>query len=284
MPAGVKIRDLIIGDGEVADRDSIAIAHIRGYLRRGDECCNTYALGMPEHINVSGRDQVAGVRKGIVGMRVGGRRELIVSPHLAYGEKGAPPLVPPNAVIRFEVELVNLQKPGGPKFLMHPPGKHLLVFHPGEAARNLPRWQFGLNQSNSAGAVVSQPIPGLTWRHARVKNVLVDVSLEEATAIFQGACQTFEEHRSDCMSHDDLWADSSEKANSITRDRLTNSLCITVTIFRDGDILLDYSLPETSPVLLSSVFYRIISEKLLPHLLESRSAAERLGGHKGHLI
>ena len=88
MPSGVKIRDLNVGDGVVAEHSSVVVVHLRGSLHRGDECCNTYLSGVPMRICLSKRDQVAGLRKGIEGMRVGGRRELIVSPHLAYTVTG----------------------------------------------------------------------------------------------------------------------------------------------------------------------------------------------------
>jgi hypothetical protein len=67
-----------------------------------------------------------------------------VSPHLAYGEQGVPGKIPANAVIRFEVDLLEVREQGVVHPEDYPAGKQLLVVRPGEAARNLPRWQFGL--------------------------------------------------------------------------------------------------------------------------------------------
>lgn len=276
MPSGVKIRDLKIGDGAVAERNSVAVAHIRGFLHRGEVCHDTYVSGTPVHINLSRRDHIAGLRKGIEGMRVGGSRELIVSPHLAYGQEGAPPLIPPNAVIRFEVELLAVEMHGQHGEQCWPTGKQLLVFHPGEAARNLPRWQFGLVENKSAGALIAFPIPDQTWRYARQKNVELQFEPVESARILESVQKTFAHHPGDCLTNDDLWADASEKANSITRDRKTNSLCVTITIWDKGQALLDYSLPESSPILLNSLFYRAILEKLTPHLLADGRSALRL--------
>lgn len=64
-----------------------------------------------------------------------------------------------------------------------------------------------------------------------------------------------------------MWADTSEKANSVTRDRKTNALCVTVSIWKRGAALLDFGLPETSPVLLYSRFYQIISSGIKPLLI-----------------
>jgi len=66
------------------------------------------------------------------------------------------------------------------------------------------------------------------------------------------------------LRHEDLWADASEKANSITRDRRTNSLCVSIHIWEKGLCVLDYALPEKNPILIDSFFYNAILEKLTP--------------------
>ena len=53
------------------------------------------------------------VAEGIAGMRVGGRRQLVVPGHLGYGSRGAAPAIPPNALLHFDVELVSIHQPGG---------------------------------------------------------------------------------------------------------------------------------------------------------------------------
>lgn len=264
MPSGVKIRDLNAGEGAIAEHNSVVVVHLRGFLHRGEECCNSYHTGVPIRISLAKRDHVAGLRKGIEGMRVGGRREMIVSPHLAYGQMGVPPNIPPNAVIRFEVELLEIETPGQQSERFLPSGKQLLVFHPGEAARNLPRWQFGLLEGKSAGATITFPLPGLTWRHARVKQVRMDFDQEQMTQILSNAEEIFAVHKGSCLRHEDLWADASEKANSITRDRHANSLCVSIQIWGKGLCVLDYALPEKSPILIDSFFYTAILEKLTP--------------------
>src|SRR5262245_54360290 len=115
MASGVKINDLVQGTGPVAERGTVVVIHLRTYLNRGELLQDTSTEDSPLRIDLGKRETIAGLRKGIEGMRTGGRRELVVSPHLAYGEKGAGK-VPPNAVLRFEVELLevmNGNKPGG---------------------------------------------------------------------------------------------------------------------------------------------------------------------------
>jgi hypothetical protein len=91
--------------------------------------------------------------------------------------------------------------------------------------------------------------------------------------VIQSARVTLDEFPNDCLLHDDLWADASEKANSITRDRKTNSLCMTIGLWEKHVALFYYALPETSPILKGSKFYQIISKALEPYL-----STEKPGG------
>jgi FKBP-type peptidyl-prolyl cis-trans isomerase len=104
MPSGIETRELLVGEGQVASRRSIATIRYEGKLGRGDRFG-----GGEETIDLGRRDVIAGLRYGIEGMRVGGRRWIKEGPHLAYGEAGVPGLIPPNAVLIFEVELLELR-------------------------------------------------------------------------------------------------------------------------------------------------------------------------------
>lgn len=268
VPPGIKITEIVVGTGAAVERGKLAVAHIKGYLNRGEQFCNTHEAGQPVVMDLSKRDQVAGIRKGIEGMRVGGKRELIVSPHLAYGKEGVPGSIPPNAVVRFEVELLDVCDQSAPPTCA-PPGRQLLVFRPGEAARNMARWQFGVRESPGektvAGVYITWPVPGATWRHALGKSYELSIEASLAKELFNGVEETFKEHPEACLENNQMWADASEKANSITRDH-ADVLCLTVGIWDGGRSVLYYGLPETSPVLLNSKFYQIISTAVAPYL------------------
>jgi FKBP-type peptidyl-prolyl cis-trans isomerase len=109
MPAGLKIKDICVGVGQLAERGKVVSIHYRGFLNRGDQFQSTYDSGQPIQFEIGKRNVIAGLEYGVAGMRVGGRRELIVSPHLAYREDGVEGRVPANAVLRFEVELLAVQ-------------------------------------------------------------------------------------------------------------------------------------------------------------------------------
>jgi FKBP-type peptidyl-prolyl cis-trans isomerase len=111
MRDGVKIEEITIGTGELATPGTVVTIHYRWFLRRGDQVRSSYDEGQPLRVHLGRREVIAGLERGILGMRVGGRRRLVVSPHLAYGKTGVAGVVPPNAVVIFEMELLDVQSP-----------------------------------------------------------------------------------------------------------------------------------------------------------------------------
>ena len=97
---GLKIEDLTIGTGAVAEQGSTVSIRWKGTLNRGD----MFREGEVS-FRIGERRVIAGLEKGVVGMRVGGIRKLRVSPHLGYSSQ-AVPSIPANAVLTFEIELV----------------------------------------------------------------------------------------------------------------------------------------------------------------------------------
>jgi FKBP-type peptidyl-prolyl cis-trans isomerase len=111
MPAGVKVEEITVGTGALAARGTVVTIHYRGFLHRGDLFRSSFDEGQPLRVQIGRREVIAGLERGIIGMRVGGRRRLVISPHLAYGEAGVPGVIPPNAVVIIEVELLDVQGP-----------------------------------------------------------------------------------------------------------------------------------------------------------------------------
>jgi FKBP-type peptidyl-prolyl cis-trans isomerase FkpA len=102
MASGIDIEEVVVGEGLAAERGRIVSIRWRGTLNRGDP------FGEGEvSFRAGGREVVAGLSRGVIGMRVGGVRRLRVSPHLGYRDQAVPG-VPANAVLVFEVELLGV--------------------------------------------------------------------------------------------------------------------------------------------------------------------------------
>jgi FKBP-type peptidyl-prolyl cis-trans isomerase len=103
-PSGLKIAEITVGAGTVAETGATVAIEWRGWLNRGDEFGNG-----SESFRIGQRRLIAGLERGIIGMRVGGVRQLRVSPHLGYRDQAVPG-VPANAVLNFEVKLLSIQE------------------------------------------------------------------------------------------------------------------------------------------------------------------------------
>lgn len=127
MNKGIETRDLTVGLGDEATKESNVVANVRTFLRRGDEVSNSPLFGAKRVIDLGRRECIAGLRYGIPGMRVGGTREIVISPHLAYGEVGLPGRIPANALLRCEVELLEIRQHSGVLPQDWLPGKILML-------------------------------------------------------------------------------------------------------------------------------------------------------------
>lgn len=246
MRSGVRTRDIVVGTGDEATSGKTVAANVRLFLNHGTELTGILVGGPRMVIHLKRRDCIAGLRYGIKGMRVGGQRELKISPHLAYGTDGVPGQIPPNAVLRAIVELLDVREPGVTKPEDYPPGKHLYVFHPGEAARNQPRWQFGLDEDGRGGVIFTHPVPGMPWRHARHSSTQARIDSESVSSLLDSTFALPRLFPKDCLHGQELWADMTERGNAITRDRATNTLCLTIGVLERGQWLVYFSLAETS--------------------------------------
>ncbi|WP_420795814.1 FKBP-type peptidyl-prolyl cis-trans isomerase [Ectothiorhodospira magna] len=107
----LQIRDLEVGDGLRADRHHAVQVHYTGWLEDGTAFDSSHDRGEPLSLILGQGQVIPGWEMGLVGMQAGGKRELIIPPRLAYGERGAGQVIPPNATLRFEVELVTVAPP-----------------------------------------------------------------------------------------------------------------------------------------------------------------------------
>lgn len=106
--SGLRYADLAVGEGEEAAAGHQVSVHYVGTLADGTEFDSSRKRGQPFQFALGQGVVIPGWDEGVAGMRVGGRRRLVIPPHLAYGERGAGHLVPPNATLDFDVELLSV--------------------------------------------------------------------------------------------------------------------------------------------------------------------------------
>jgi FKBP-type peptidyl-prolyl cis-trans isomerase FkpA len=103
------IEDLVVGTGAEAQVGDSVTVHYTGWLKDGTQFDSSIDTDQPYEFTLGQGRVIKGWDKGIKGMRVGGTRRLIIPPHLAYGEKGNLPDIPPNATLTFEVQLLAVE-------------------------------------------------------------------------------------------------------------------------------------------------------------------------------
>jgi len=109
--AKIKIENLKTGDGAVAVRHSKVAVHYTGWLMDGTKFDSSLDRGKPFEFTLGAGQVIPGWDMGVEGMKVGGKRQLIIPPELGYGRKGAGGTIPPNATLKFEVALLSLTPP-----------------------------------------------------------------------------------------------------------------------------------------------------------------------------
>ena len=112
MADGLQINNIVEGEGaEIINHSKIQV-HYTGKLQDGTKFDSSYDRGQPFSFQIGLREVIEGWEIGLMGMKVGGKRTLIIPPELAYGERGAGDLIPPNATLTFDVEIIDVKAPG----------------------------------------------------------------------------------------------------------------------------------------------------------------------------
>ncbi len=106
QPAQLEIEDLVAGTGTEATTGRSVDVHYTGWLTNGTKFDSSHDRGRPFTFRLGGRQVIQGWDEGVAGMKVGGKRKLTIPPHLGYGARGAAGVIPPNATLIFEVELI----------------------------------------------------------------------------------------------------------------------------------------------------------------------------------
>lgn len=98
--------DIKVGTGAVAEAGKAVTVHYTGWLTNGTKFDSSKDHGQPFTFQLGAGQVIKGWDQGVAGMKVGGVRKLTIPASLGYGDDGAPPVIPPNATLVFEVELL----------------------------------------------------------------------------------------------------------------------------------------------------------------------------------
>ena len=107
-PSGLIVEDINIGDGAAAAAGQKVTVHYTGWLTNGTKFDSSRDRNDPFVFPLGGGRVIKGWDEGVLGMKVGGKRKLTIPPALGYGARGAGSVIPPNATLVFEVELLGV--------------------------------------------------------------------------------------------------------------------------------------------------------------------------------
>lgn len=106
-PSNFAVEDIVPGNGALAKPGDQVRVHYTGALTDGTVFDSSKPRGAPFEFRIGQGMVIKGFERGVVGMKVGGVRKVTIPPELGYGKRGAPPTIPPNATLIFDIELLD---------------------------------------------------------------------------------------------------------------------------------------------------------------------------------
>jgi peptidylprolyl isomerase len=107
-PSGLRYVDLVEGAGASPAAGDQVQVHYTGWLESGSKFDSSVDRGQPFGFPLGAGRVIRGWDEGVATMKIGGKRRLVIPPHLGYGDRGAGRLIPPGATLVFEVELLGI--------------------------------------------------------------------------------------------------------------------------------------------------------------------------------
>ena len=109
LGSGLQYQDLVVGKGPTPQRGQKVQVHYTGWLTNGQKFDSSVDRGQPFAFTLGQGEVIKGWDQGVASMHVGGKRKLVIPSSLGYGPGGMPPVIPPNATLVFQVELLGIQ-------------------------------------------------------------------------------------------------------------------------------------------------------------------------------
>ena len=258
MRPGIRVTAETIGTGDEVTKGKTVIINMRMLPLDEKDLSGVSRSWHRMKVDLARRDEGAGLRYGVEGMREGGRRIFIMSPSLIRSD----------APMRCEVELLEVRD--GPYVTPDecPPGRSMQIIHPGEMSRLLPKWNFGLQEDGNYGFRITVPIPGLKWRHSRSKVLSGSMDPLRAGGVLTWVVEFPVKYPKQAVSDVVTWGGDSSFYLSPSK----GVVCIAVQVWERGQYVARYYVPETSRAWHESEMQHFISELLKPLLAASSRA------------
>jgi FKBP-type peptidyl-prolyl cis-trans isomerase len=109
LASGLQYEDMNVGSGKMAEPGMNVSVHYTGWLTDGTKFDSSVDRGQPFKFQLGAGQVIRGWDEGVKGMRIGGKRKLTIPPDMGYGANGAGGVIPPNATLVFDVELLDVQ-------------------------------------------------------------------------------------------------------------------------------------------------------------------------------
>ncbi len=261
MKSGITIEEIEKGNGKVAHKNDYVLVECLFFLNRGDQ-----VVVYPNYndnqfvIYLKSRHFIPGLLHGIIGMHEGGERNIKISPHLAFGEKGIQGKIPPNALVICKVKLLKIVDE---TFSLPSPferSRQIVISHRGEASSKKPRWTFGIINEGEYGLTINHPIPEMTWRHTRNKRKEGSLSKDQMEIFFSELKDFPNQYPNEIVKYENVWADMSEKAGNTPRERHSNILCLHVSLHEKEKPVSTYYVTENNQLFANLTICKLIAE------------------------
>lgn len=274
----IKTTEVIVGTGSLAEGDVWVKIHARFFLNRGEEIKGIW--GSDESIltfRLLDREIIPGFRSAAEGMRVGGLRRAIIPPHLAFREEGIDGLIPPNAVLHMEIQLLDAGKLGEPTPLDHKHGRGRLMTIRAwdEESSKLPRWELVFCDANDP-YYPSKGFLQLEWntrndckwgrRSSRRERIELILTPDGITSIIDDVKQLITDYPSEFLPSTEIHTHGGYSPSRANSDSM---ICWPVSVYENLEYETIGYLRKESSIWTKTQWGRQLMEFVQPHLKEA---------------